>query len=161
MIAGDFNYKGVDLIYECVPPEKQHLTHFIETLQECFLYQHVTEPTRYRDNETPNLLDLIISNEEGMVQNLKYLPPLGESDHVCLRFKLCCSKRHENAPPYTYNIFRTDYKAVKEELTSHQWNEELTRDFVSDYAIFFNILLTTMKKCSNTSSKPKLKKIYS
>ena len=53
----------------------------METLQECYLYQHVTEPTRCRENETPNLLDL--TSEEGMVQDLNYLSPLRKSDRVC------------------------------------------------------------------------------
>ena len=56
---------------------KQHLQYFIENLQNCFLYQHVTEPTRYRANETPNVLDLILSSEEGTVKDLAYNPPLG------------------------------------------------------------------------------------
>ena len=47
-----------------------HLIDFIETIQECFLYQHVTEPTRHREGEGSNLLDLILSSGQGMVQNL-------------------------------------------------------------------------------------------
>ena len=88
LIAGDFNFKEIDWLNEISTPGQQHLQDFIETLQDCFLYQHVTEPTRYRPNETPNVLDLILSSEEGMVQDLAYNPPLGESDHLCLTFKL-------------------------------------------------------------------------
>ena len=73
---------------ENAPLRKDHLSDFIETLQNYFLHQHVTEPTRYRQNESPSLLDLIISSEEGMVYDLNYDPPLGESDHLCLTFKL-------------------------------------------------------------------------
>ena len=51
IIAGDFNYKDIDWINEYVPPQKSHLVHFMETLKECYLYQHATEPTRYRKNE--------------------------------------------------------------------------------------------------------------
>ena len=52
IIAGDFSYKNIDWKNEFAPPGQQHLLDFIETLQECYLYQHVTEPTRYRENET-------------------------------------------------------------------------------------------------------------
>ena len=61
---------------------------FVETIQGMFLYQDVYEPTRYRPNTTPHVLDLILTNEENMVNDLQYLPGLGLSDHVCLKFSL-------------------------------------------------------------------------
>ena len=81
-MAGDFNYKEIDWCNEFAPYEQEHLVDFINTLHDCFLYQHVTEPTRYREGETPNLLDLILTSEDSNVQDLTYLPPLGVSDHV-------------------------------------------------------------------------------
>ena len=41
----------------------------------------MSEPTRHGENEESNLLDLILTSEEGMVHNLAYHPPFGESDH--------------------------------------------------------------------------------
>ena len=67
-IVGDFNYKDIDWCNDYAPLEKQQLRDFIEVLQNCFLYLHVTEPTRYRENEKSNILDLILSSEEGMVR---------------------------------------------------------------------------------------------
>ena len=58
LITGDFNYKDIDWNNEFATREQLHLTHFLNTLHECFLIQHVTEPTRYRDGEKPNLLRL-------------------------------------------------------------------------------------------------------
>ena len=55
----------------------QPIQTFIDTLNDLFLYQHVTEPTRYRAGSTPHILDLVISNEEGMVQDISYDPGLG------------------------------------------------------------------------------------
>ncbi len=51
-----------------------------------FLYQHITEYTHYRKGQNPRLLDLILTNEEGMVNDMQYVPPLGKSDHVCVIF---------------------------------------------------------------------------
>ena len=98
LIAGDFNYKEIDWENESAPKEKHHLSHFINVLQDCYLSQHVTEPTRCREGENANLLDLILSSEEGAVYDLSYHPPLGESDHVCLRF---------NVPFKTYSTPKT------------------------------------------------------
>ena len=88
IITGDFNYKDIDWSAEYAPPEHDHLLNFIETLQDCYLAQHVTEPTRFRENEEPNILELLISNEDGMAKDLNYHPPLGESDHLCLKFSV-------------------------------------------------------------------------
>ena len=55
-----------------------------------FLFQHVTEPTRYRSCDTPSLLDLVFTNELDMISNISYFPPLGNSDHVCIVFDMVC-----------------------------------------------------------------------
>ena len=46
-----------------------------------------------------NLLDSILTFEEGMAQDLNYLSPLGESDHVCLGFNVLQSQRTNVKPP--------------------------------------------------------------
>ena len=75
LIDGDFNYKEINWINDYAPPEKEHLTRFIESVHECYLYQHVTEPTHHRKDKTPSLRDLVLTSEEGMVQKIQYLPP--------------------------------------------------------------------------------------
>ena len=47
IIVGDFNYKEIDWESDFAPPNKEHQSHFINTLHECYLFQHVTEPTRF------------------------------------------------------------------------------------------------------------------
>ena len=41
-----------------------------------------------RENQRDSLLDHIFSNEENMIENIKYLPSLGKSDHLILQFDL-------------------------------------------------------------------------
>ena len=88
LICGDFNYPEIDWNNDYLNKEAIQL--FIATLQEHHLYQHVCKPTRYHDDEEPSLLDLILTTEEGMVENLEHSPALGESDHECLFFTLNC-----------------------------------------------------------------------
>ena len=45
----------------------QIIAPFLDTIQGCYLHQHVFQPTRYRDGDDPGILDLVLSNEEGMV----------------------------------------------------------------------------------------------
>ena len=63
----------------------QIITSFIDTIQQCYLHQHILQPTRYRRGEIPGLLDLIFTNDEG---NLTHNPGLGINDHTCITFQL-------------------------------------------------------------------------
>ena len=45
LIVGDFNYRNSDWSNELAISGQQYLLNFIETLQECYLFQHITEPT--------------------------------------------------------------------------------------------------------------------
>ena len=45
-------------------------TPFIDTIQSCYLHQHILQPTQFREGNEPGLLDLVFSNKEGMVFNL-------------------------------------------------------------------------------------------
>jgi len=70
------------------------LVDFIDTTQDLFLHQLISEPTRHRGNQTPNVLDLVFTNEEDMVSDVSYLPGLGCSDHIRIRFNLNCFSEH-------------------------------------------------------------------
>ena len=148
LIAGDFNYKGIDWVNEYAPIGKQHLLEFIDTIQDCFLFQHVTEPTRFRENEQPSLLDLILSKEENMVQDLTYLPPLEKSDHVCLQFKTIQKKLDPVRKAPVPNIFKANYDAIRDELDYVNWSELLNKSFTEDYDHFIEILSTKVEKYS-------------
>ena len=63
---------------------------FLEGIKDCFLFQHVREPTAFREGQTPSILDLILSNEENMVEKIDYQPSLRKSDHVVLSFNCNC-----------------------------------------------------------------------
>ena len=146
LIAGDFNCKEIDWENEIAPKEKHHLSHFINVLQDCYLYQHVTEPTRYKEGEIANLLDLILTSEEGAVHDLTYHPPLGESDHVCLRFNVPF-KTHSTPKTQatSYNFFKTNFVRIIERLKIQKWDELLTKSFADDYETFIEILTEVMQ----------------
>ena len=141
VFAGDFNYKEIDWQNEYAPPDKQHQTLFIESIQDNFLHQHVSEPTRYREKDTPHLLDLVFSSEESSISDMEYLPPLGESDHLCLLFKLRMTNQlHSSLNTNQFNIYKTDYHSAKEQLQSHDWEAELISTFEDDYQLFLDTL---------------------
>ena len=51
---------------------------------------------RVRGEDTPNLLDLIITNEKNMIDSIEYQSPLGKSDHSVLVFNFVCHTKVKN-----------------------------------------------------------------
>jgi len=67
------------------------------------MFKHIVRPTRYRGNDTPNVLDLVFTDDENMVDNRIYLPGLG---HVCIAFDLVLPTSHaiDSDDPPRYNV---------------------------------------------------------
>ena len=59
---------------------------FVDITQDLFLKQHVDFNTRFREGDNPSMLDLIFTNKDYMIENLRSIAPLGKSDHVGLLF---------------------------------------------------------------------------
>jgi len=91
LITGDFNYSNIDWINDITFSDSLSDNLFLDTIQDHVLYQHVTEPTHYRFGTEPHILDLVLTNDEGMVDDMTYLDGLDKSDHVCILFNLACS----------------------------------------------------------------------
>ena len=56
----------------------------VDLLVDSHLSQLVTKPTRYRLNQTPSVLDLIITSEKDSVASLENLNPTAKSDYLTL-----------------------------------------------------------------------------
>ena len=69
IVTGDFNIPHIDWELCSSTAPEGHPSHlFIEAIQDCYLYQHVHKPTRFRLGESASILDLIFTSEEGMVK---------------------------------------------------------------------------------------------
>ena len=111
LICGDFNYPNIDWVSMSSGSQNSQL--FLQTIQDQYLYQHVHNSTRYMENSTPHILDLIFSNEKDFVEDIQYLPGLGLSDHVCLEFSFeCYSKYHPVSKP-RYNLHCADFSKMR------------------------------------------------
>ena len=88
---------------------------FLETTEELFLFQHVSEVTRCRGDDIPSLLDVVLTNEEEMVSNVEHLAPLGKSDHQTLLFQFNCYADFSK-PSMKHNYNRADLDGAREAL---------------------------------------------
>ena len=123
LIGGDFNYKDInwsDLITNVSIENEASL--FLESIRDAYLTQHVLKPTRHRRNQTDSTLDLIFTNEEGMVENLEILQSVGASDHALICFQLTCYIPEQVQSSPKPNFFKGDYDAMREDLQNHAWD---------------------------------------
>ncbi|XP_065895972.1 uncharacterized protein [Dysidea avara] len=134
---------------------------FLSLLDDLFITQHVTFPTRYRNDQTPSILDLILSTYQHEVTDLTSLPPLGKSDHVVISFEFLCYHSIEcvNVPKYLYG--RGDYRFMSHELLDTNWAQQFEgQDMESMWLCFHAKLLNLIDKyipVKTASSKPKPK----
>ena len=152
LICGDLNYPEIDWEYEYVD-ESTEIRPFIDTVQAC--YQHIFQPTRYRKGNEPSLLDLILTNEDGMVSDVIHNPGIGESDHECLVFTLDCYKEERRGIENRPNYYKADLETIKDRLDHLNWSSELKGNFSVAYLNFTNLLERAIEGCVPNYGSPK------
>jgi hypothetical protein len=120
-IFGDFNMPDLLWPLDSSGPFSNSSQLMADLIINSHLCQLVSEPTRFRLNQTPSTLDLIISSDDNSLTNLKYLSPIGISDHVTLGIELqiySCPRLK------TVSFERTvvEWAAVNQHLSVVDWN---------------------------------------
>ncbi len=87
---GDFNYPNVQ--WGSRRTDKAGAK-FLELIDDCYLQQHVTKPTRYG-----NILDLVISSEADMIEDVDVREPAVNSDHCTIHFQLVGASTSKEKP---------------------------------------------------------------
>ena len=117
VIMGDFNFAELDWS----SMDKLDVSHpFVESTNNNFLCQVIDEPTRGR-----NYLDLVLSSEESMVQNVLVEEPFETSDHQVIRFEILSKKVECAKNTLKYDYYKTDYNAVREDIKSFKFDNSL------------------------------------
>ena len=115
IICGDFNYPNINW-------ETLHSTGddqlFLDTTLDCFLKQHVEEPTRNK-----NILDLVLSTNGVSISNVSIDDPFGTSDHNTVKFSLQVSQNSKETWKTTYYDYRNGkYKKFAKFLSKMKWD---------------------------------------
>eukprot|EP00794_Sanderia_malayensis_P011225 gene11225-12404_t len=128
LICGDFNIPEINWVDETTAASQTHYASvFMECLRDCFLYQHVKEPTHVKSNQAKNTLDLILTNEEGMIENLQYNAPIGKSDHVTLDFTFNCYSGIKTKKLRKYKLDQGNYDQLKENIAKYDWKKDMLK----------------------------------
>ena len=116
LTVGDFNYNGINWEnYTTTGGTDDTKFNFIETIKDCFWFQHVNEATRGRGMDKPSLIDLVLTNEENMVSEIDIQAPLGKSDHSVIAFEFC-TYMDDKREKVRYRFDKGDYEMMKEIL---------------------------------------------
>ena len=159
-LYGDFNFKGIDWRLHLGSNENENK--FINAVQDSFLFQHVEDHTRFREGNQPSLLDLIFTNEEGLVSNVEHLPPIGASDHLCLRAEVNVYPEEIEAEP-KFNYHKGNYEEITKQLKTYKWHELMDKMSAEEAFKCFDDVLTKLmneyipkKKQSKKNGRKKL-----
>ena len=100
----------------------------LEIIDDHDLSQHVKEPAR-RDRNTQNILDLILSNNSNIIENVSVAPGISDHDIVLFTVNTSC-RRKKNVKRKIFIRKKADSTRIKEELTKLLFYMD-TRDFNS------------------------------
>ncbi len=165
IIMGDFNHPEIDWINTlCQKDEEHQASVFLEAVRDGLLVQHIKEPTRWRANQTPNTLDLLFTNKEGLISDVRVHAPLGKSDHGIVIFSIHCgyAKQVKSTPRYLYN--KGNYDQVRADLDI-DWNMLMSgMDVTQCWDLLKTELIKTttnnVPKIMETSCRPRKKPLW-
>ena len=111
----------------------------------------------YRAQQHPNTLDLIITNEEGMVDNLSLSAPVGKSHHVCIHFDFTSYTEAPSRHVPKFRFHKGDYTGMREEAQKLTWYSTDDDTLEEKWHIFKNNVKYLMDKFI-PKSRPNQKK---
>ena len=140
ILTGDFNLPSLNWVngYN-VTSENSELTKcFISIIENNFLYQHVSQPTRITD-KTCNILDLLFTSHPSDICNVHVIP--GISDHEAISFEICYTSKCELKKKHTYFYSKANFGKFRQDLADILFSEE--RRDVKEY---WQFIKSTVKK---------------
>eukprot|EP00112_Aurelia_sp_Birch-Aquarium-sp1_P011593 Seg2436.1 transcript_id=Seg2436.1/GoldUCD/mRNA.D3Y31 product="LINE-1 reverse transcriptase" protein_id=Seg2436.1/GoldUCD/D3Y31 len=157
LIAGDFNYPEIGWTSSSTAFDSNHkASKFLERIKDCYLYQHVTEPTHHRENQHPNILDLVFTNEENMIQSILMKSPLGKSHHSGLSFIFQCYQIDGSTSQMRPLYDKGNYDEIRNDLQGVDWNTELKGKNTEDTFAYLMTKLEDEVKKHIPMSRPRM-----
>nr|VZI43127.1 unnamed protein product [Spirometra erinaceieuropaei] len=129
LIVGDFNAPHINrssASADC--SEAAFDQQLLRTSDNLLLTQHVMFPTRVREGQQMNCLDLVFNKSSDNIDVVNCLPPLGQSDHVVLMWEYTLFSLPAQPLDSRPNIWRGDFGQMKKDLSPIGWASTLSGD---------------------------------
>ena len=135
-----------------------HIQCFFNFISHIGFYNHITNPTHLQ-----NIIDLVLTNENNLVTDINTQSPFGNSDHLCIVFKILCPSKLSSPinHTYKYDFKRGNYEGLNNFFSTVNWKMlfENSKDLNFIYTKFLemvNLGLQNFIPYLSTKSKPKL-----
>jgi len=120
ILMGDFNYGQIDWSSgACESGGMEDCRSFLECLQEGFVSQHVTGRTTER-----SLLDLVLTNEPQLIDEVENLGKFAASDQSLLFWKINVGKEDISTKAVRFDYNKMDLNGIRKELRGCNWDED-------------------------------------
>lgn len=125
MVTGDFNFPNIDWNLGYSSNSRPESESFCDILDDYFLIQTIMHVTR--DSRTPgslgNILDLVLTNNDLLVEEVVVRPNAFDSDYHPLTFKLHAKmRRPDNVRRKVYRYKKADFHGLQNSLQSISWD---------------------------------------
>ena len=118
IIMVDFNHGNIkwDIIQSTGVEDRTCL----RLIQDNFLTQHVLEPTR-----ATRVLDIVLSSQKELVDNVNIKEPLGSSDHNQMHFDINIKSDRTKVKQCRRDFGKGNYKEIRKSLALIDWNDKM------------------------------------
>ncbi|CAG4996202.1 unnamed protein product [Parnassius apollo] len=119
IIAGVFNLPNIKWPLDNLTGHNKLCESFVAMYSNSNLNQLVTHITRKRNN-AESLLDLILCNDETLITDIKYLPPIGKSDHLVILASMQIINNDSKVPIIKiFDFYKADYNKINKDLAEN------------------------------------------
>lgn len=149
ILVGDFNLSAIDWNIPRVLDNSSKYELLLDTVQDHFLTQLVTSPTREN-----NILDLVFASSPDIVENVSVGAPF--SDHNSITFSILGSPYEKrDSQKLCYSYVKADWVKLRELLQRVPWHcAFLDDDIDSNWTAWSDLLFSSIDECI-----PKRKKL--
>jgi len=106
-----------------------------------FITQHETSRTTER-----SLLDLVLTNEPEVINEVENLGKFATSDHSLLFWKINVGREENSTKVIRVDYNKMDLNGIREELRSCNWDEEMKGNVNESWVLFKKRLLDLQHK---------------
>ena len=158
VILGDFNLPNIDWTNLYVnggnEESKQIGNKLVDWSLNNYMIQHITEKTRKRDKQE-STLDLVFTNEDGLISDIRIEEPLGKSDHmlikVIIQMEIC--QTTSQTPKFKFHI--GDYSQINEKLEMINWEEKFRNESLEQNWCYFKKIMQELMEEHVPKTRPK------
>jgi len=145
---GDFNHP--DTCWQDNTAGHKQSMRFLDCVDDNFLLQVIEDCLR-----RGAMLDLVLTNKEGLVGNVKLKGSLGSNHHKMVEFDMVRAARRVHSKLTTLDFRRADFDLFRDLLSRVPWDKALEeRGAQESWLIFKDHLLQAQERCIPTKRKP-------